>query len=494
LFDAAAVRALDGAAQRAGLPGAVLMARAGAAVVGEMQKRGRLSATSRVLVLCGPGQNGGDGWVAAAELARAGIHVDLLFMRAPADLRGDAQGAALAAASESGLHTRSLPDDVAEIAALPEWQGADVIVDALFGIGLERAPDTRSAALLAAAARCREDGAWVVAVDVPSGLVADDGRIPGAVLPADLTVTFGIDKLGLHVWPGAGVVGEIVIADIGYPADLMADLVPVAELATGIACPRRPADAHKGTQGSVLVAAGSAEMPGAAALAARAALRGGAGRVTVLSEALGLALVPAESMRRSAADRWCAADRAALREAAAGATAILVGPGLGADGAAAMCGMLAEWQDRRVVLDADALQPDLLPPAIGPRPWVLTPHPGEAARLLGCTVAAVQADRVAAARALAERYGAVVVLKGAGSLTAAPDGRLVVSPWSLPQLALPGSGDVLGGLLTALLAGGADPWDAAATAVEAHARAACNVLPGTLASELADALPPVLAP
>lgn len=470
------------------------MTRAGGAVVEQLRVRGRLHRSSRVLVLCGPGQNGGDGWVVAAELARASIDVTVLYLRAPADLRGDAQAAAQTALAGQALRVQPVPEDVAAIAAMPVWREVDLIVDALFGIGLERAPDPRSAALLEAAARCRHGGAWVLAVDLPSGVVADDGRTPGAVLPADLTVTFGLDKLGLHVWPGAAAAGDVFKADIGYPENLLAALVPVAELATGIDLPKRPADAHKGALGAVLVVAGSAEMPGAAALAARAALRGGAGLVTVLSEAPGLALVPAEAMRRSAAERWCAADRGTLRAAAAAADAILIGPGLGAEGATAACGMLPEWTDRAVVLDADALRPELLPALDGIRPWVLTPHPGEAARLLGCSTAEVQATRVASAQALARHYGAVVVLKGAGSLTATPGGRLLVSPWALPQLALPGSGDVLAGLITALLARGAEPCDAAATAVDAHARAALGCLPGTLASELADALPQVLAP
>lgn len=494
LYDRAAVRSLDAAAARGGLPGSVLMERAGEAVISELRRRDWLPAGEGVLVLCGPGQNGGDGWVVAGRLAREGLTVTVLTAREPADLGGDAHGAARAALAEPGLRVVVAPAQPSEIAELPLWDEADLIVDALFGIGLDRAPAPPYAAMLAAADRRRRAGARAVAVDVPTGVIADDGRVPGAVFGADLTVTVGIDKLGLHVWPGAGAAGEVVVADIGYPPALVAALVPAAALATGLHLPPPPADTHKGRQGSVVVVAGSAAMPGAAALAARAALRGGAGRVTVASETAGLAALPPEVMRRALADRWCAVDRASLRDAVAAADAIVVGPGLGYEGAEVVGGLLAEWSNRPVVIDADALHPDLLPPAAAARPWVLTPHPGEAARLLGCDAAGVQADRIGTVRRLAERRQAVVVLKGAGSLIAEPDGRLIVSPWALPQLAVPGSGDVLAGLTAALLAGGSTAAAAAAAAVWAHGMAAQRRRPGLLAGELADALPAVLWP
>lgn len=495
LYDAAAVRTLDAAAASAGIPGSTLMARAGRAVAAAVEAENHATrGRTTVLVLCGPGQNGGDGWVAADRLAARGLAVTLVYLRGPDELRGDARAAAEAVQPRPGLTLVAAPDDPGAIATMPEFEAEyEIIVDAVFGIGLTEAPDARAAALLDAAARIRARGARVLAVDVPSGLIADGGRVPGAALAADRVLTIGLDKFGLHVWPGAALVGQVDLLDIGYPVELVEAASPCAELLTGVAPALRAADAHKGSFGHVLVVGGSSAMPGAAALAARAALRGGAGRVTVASETEGLAGLDPEAMRRPLAARWCAVGREDLRAAIDDADVIVTGPGLGGEGAEAAAALLALAGDRPLVVDADLLRPECWRDAPTSSRRVITPHPGEAARLLGRTTAEIQADRVGAARSLAAHHGSVVVLKGAGTLVAAPDGRLAVSPWALPQLAAPGSGDVLAGLCGALLAQGWPAFEAAAGAVWLHGAAAEPLLPGLLAHEIADRLPTVLA-
>jgi NAD(P)H-hydrate epimerase len=458
--------------QEIGLPGAVLMELAGRAAAEEAEAL-LPPGGGRVGVLCGQGNNGGDGLVAARHLRHAGHPVEVLLLARPEDLRGDAR-LEFDILARLGHPVRSLTEP-AELEALHPG-GCTVWLDAVFGTGLTRPVEGLFAAALQALERARLAGARIVAVDIPSGVSADSGQVLGLAVRAERTVTFGSPKRGHLLHPGAELTGELVVVDLGFPPALLPSapgatwLLTDEDLTPYLA--RRAPAAHKGDFGHLVVVAGSADRPGAAGLCCLGAVRGGAGLVSLAAPpgVLRQVLVgPAEAMGIPAADVH------GLLAACQGKSALALGPGLGqAPETAEAVLRLALEAPIPAVLDADGLnllagRLAELARAAGPR--VLTPHPGEAARLLGRTSAEVQADRLGAVRELARLGRAVVVLKGAISAVAEPDGTVYLVPTGNPGMATGGSGDVLTGLLGALLAQGLAASEAACLGAFLHGRA-----------------------
>lgn len=448
-----------------------LMARAGEALASAVTQAAE---DGPVIVLAGPGNNGGDGWTTARLLAASGRDVRVLSVRDPHSLDGPAGRAALAAV-DAGVRF-DVPDRI-DAGWLDE---AACVVDALLGIGSRpplREPIADWVAALSGVA------ATVVAADVPTGVDADTGEVSGPAVHADVTVTFSAPKPGLITYPGAAYVGCLVVADVGVPDELLeapgapevwsreeyAELLPVPE-----------PDAHKNARGRVLVVAGSGAYPGAAVLAAKGAQRAGAGYVTLaVPESIvpvaqaHLVSAPVTGLPEHRGRTFAARAADAVVGLAADYDAVVLGPGLTvADGAAALARSLVSRLDKPLVLDADGL--NALVDATGllagrGAPAVVTPHPGEAARLLGKTVSEVQADRVSCAKALATDAVACV-LKGAGTVIAS-GGRVVVNTTGTPALATAGTGDILSGIVGTFLAQGLDPLHAGALSAWIHGRA-----------------------
>jgi ADP-dependent NAD(P)H-hydrate dehydratase / NAD(P)H-hydrate epimerase len=497
-----AMRAADAETIRGGTPADELMENAASALVRALRRE---LPEGRVAVVCGPGQNGGDGLAAARLLALAGHRVALFTLVEPAAYRGDAARNADRAAAV-GLTATALTGAAGFRELARSLADCDGAIDALFGTGLSR---PLAGAARRAAAALNASGRRVFAADLPSGLYADGGEAPSGAVRAWRTVAFGAPK-PCHVLPPAtDFCGRVEIADIGIPRSALerraAGIWWTEEPDVRALLPPRRVEAHKGDSGRLAILAGSRGKAGAAVLAARGALRAGAGLVTVLcpesvADALWTALPEAMTRALPEQDGAVAASAApeiarALREF----DALVAGPGLstGRDAAAALEAAL----DARIplVADADALN------AFAGRPGrfkrrraatILTPHPGEAGRLLGRAARDVQADRFAAARTLARRARSVVLLKGARSLVAEPSGDVAVNPTGTPLLATAGSGDVLSGILGALLAGGLAARDAAVAGAWLHGAAAGSLTPrlgdaGLLSHEVADAVPGV---
>lgn len=405
----------------------------------------------RALVVAGPGNNGGDAFVVARLLKNAGHAPTVLFAGDPAKLPADARAAHAAWIAAGGACSAGYP---------PGRFG--LVVDGLFGIGLARPIEGRHAEWIA---RINADGVPVLALDVPSGLDALTGAATGPVVRATRTATFIALKPGLLTADGPDLCGTIAVCDLGL--DVPSDGL-LAESALFRHCLQpRPRNSHKGSFGSVAILGGAPGMAGAALLAGRAALKLGAGRVYLgMLERLPVDPLQPELMLRPA------------DEAPGLATVLAVGPGLGQSLAARSLLIRALDSGLPRVIDADALnlvaqEPSLLTRrAASSPPSLLTPHPAEAARLLGCSLAEVQADRVAACLEMARRFGAHVALKGCGTVVAAPDGRWFINATGNPGLASAGSGDVLTGLLAALLAQGWPPLEALLAAVHLHGAAA----------------------
>lgn len=484
LYSSDAVRRLDAAAIAAGTPASALMRRAAAAAFAVLRQQ--WPAARRLLVACGWGNNGGDGYLVACLARRAGLEVHVLAL----DGRRPASAAAQAARAEWEA-----------LGAVVDWQvgdplpEAEVIVDGLFGVGLTR-PLAGSAAALVEAINAHP--APTLALDLPSGIDADRGAAPGAAVRAAVTVSFVGRKLGLYTGAGRAHAGlrrfdAIGVEGAAEAAEAAAWLLDPRERHDLL--PRRDDDAHKGRFGHVLVVGGDHGMGGAVRLCGEAALRSGAGLVTVLTRSAHraplLAARPELMVQCTDEGEWPAASERA--------SVLAIGPGLGrGEWGAALLGH-ALRSGRPCVLDADALWHlrDRAAPTL-PASAVLTPHPGEAATLLGCDSAAVQADRPAAARELARRHAAWVVLKGNGSLVAAPDGALWVVDAGNPGMASGGMGDVLTGVIAALLAQGLRAGDAARLGALVHAMAgdlaAAEAPRGLLASDLFAALRRLLNP
>lgn len=456
LYSAQQVRDLDARLIAAGTPGFELMRRAAHAAWRALRRQ--WPDAGEVTVLAGHGNNAGDGYLIAALALRAGWRVRVLAVGDASRLSGDA-------ASAHG-EARAVGVDVQAWSDRAELRG--VLVDALLGTGLGGEVREPYASAIAA---INASGLPVLAVDIPSGLSADTGQVLGCAVNADLTVTFIGLKLGLFTAQGPDQCGELVFD--GLDADPA--LLPESSLARRLAVASlpclaaRPKAAHKGLFGHALVIGGDTGMGGAVLLAAESALRCGAGLVSLATRAVH---VPAALARRPELMARGVSSSAELLRLAERADVLVVGPGVGRDAWGRVLVSAAASLERRQVWDADAL--NLLAEERVARPsgdWVITPHPAEAARLLGISTAEVQADRPKAALALAQRYQAVAVLKGVGSLIASPDGRLALCDHGHPAMAGAGLGDVLSGILGALLAQGLPAFDAACLAVWLHARA-----------------------
>ncbi len=474
-----AVRRIDRRAiDQAGIDGYTLMNRAAGAALDAAHAA--FPRARRWQVVCGGGNNGGDGYVLARLAAAAGIDADVAALVPPDRLRGDAATA----------HR----DFVAAGGTVRAWGGAldidaALIVDAILGSGLQR--DVEGAFAGAVAAINAHPGP-VLALDVPSGISADTGAVLGTAVRADLTVTFVGLKRGLFLGRGPDFTGRLVYAGLDIPAACRAAEEPalrrIDDGALGSLLPPRPRTAHKGDFGHLLIVGGGPGMAGAARLAAEAALRCGAGKVSVAAAPASCAVVVGGCPEAMCHGIERSEDLAPLID---GATVLAVGPGLGTGAWSQALFEAALAAKRPLVVDADGLN------LLAARPvrrddWILTPHPGEAGRLLGRSAAAVQADRVAAVNELRSRYGGVAVLKGAGSLVSSHDGPDRICTAGNPGMAAPGMGDVLTGVIGALLAQGLTAEQAATAGVELHARAgdaAAGAAPrGLLASDLMPAL------
>jgi NAD(P)H-hydrate epimerase len=493
LLDADQMRATDAwAIEQQGVPSLELMERAGkglARLVTDQVPEGV------VAVVCGKGNNGGDGLVAARLLREEGREVSVLCVAPLEELRGDA--AANLERLPGPPPLLFAPDALGEPAA---------IVDALLGTGFSGEPrDPVAGAIEAINAH---DEAVTIAADVPSGVDASTGTVAGPAVRAAATATFHAAKPGLWIWPGKEHAGEVRVIDIGIPAGAPAE--PTAGLiAPGVfgLIPRRRANSTKFSEGAVLVAGGSAGLTGAPSLASESAARAGAGYVTACvpsSLSLVFEVRLLEVMTRSLPDAEGALTPAAIEptlEAAERADALVLGPGLGrSDGAREFARGLAARAELPLLLDADGLNAHA--GALGslsgrPGPTVLTPHAGELARLMGTESAAVQAERLRHAREAAASAGAILVLKGDDTLVARPDGVVAVSPGGSPALATAGTGDVLSGVIGAQLAKRLDAFDAACAGVALHAEAGRRAAgahgpDGVIASDVIAALPRAL--
>ncbi len=473
LMTAEQLRRLDRRAiEEGGIPSLTLMERA-AEHLAKAAAEG-FPAPGRAAVVCGSGNNGGDGFAAACLLLQAGWAVRVLFVGRREKMTADCRAMARRFLALGGGAADYDPADGGQAAFLA---AADLVIDALFGVGLSRPVEGISAQAVAA---MNAAGGLVAAADMPSGLHSDTGAVMGCAVKADRTVTFTERKLGQLLGKGPLYCGEVLLADIGIPAALAAEERPAA---VGVdrdwvrrRLPPRPADGHKGTFGSAYLLAGSRRYAGAPLLASRAAVRGGCGLVFLgVPESVWPAVAARclEEMPQPLPERDGALGLKALpaaRSEMERCSAALIGPGLGrgAETAAAVRA-LAEALPGPLVLDADGINAleghiDVLEGRRG-RTTVLTPHPGEFARLGG------GGEPLPAARDFAVRYGCTLVLKGHRTVTAAPDGSCFVNTTGGSGLAKGGSGDVLAGLITSLLAQGAAPWEAAAAAVWIHGRA-----------------------
>lgn len=481
LYTAAQVRDLDQAAIRTfGIPGYALMQRAADAAWRVL--RARWPQARRIVVLCGAGNNGGDGYLVARLARETGVEVKVIALAAPSG-QGDAAraGAEWHTAGGGILSAASALADAGAHAI-----DADVIVDAMFGTGLARAVEGEAFALIE---RVNASGRPVFALDVPSGLTADSGCVLGIAVRATATITFVAHKRGLFTGAARDHCGELILDALGLPETLYtlsaadAHLLDPRQIMLWLSPRRR--DAHKGNFGHVVAIGGDFGMGGAIRLAAEAALRVGAGLVSVATRA---EHVFALNSSRPELMVHAVADAAALGGLLQHASVIALGPGLGQGSWSHALWHAGLAAGKPTVLDADALNLLAREPMSLPALTVLTPHPGEAARLLGATSAEIARDRFAAARAIAKRYAAIVVLKGAGSLIANPEGDVAVCPWGNPGMASGGMGDVLTGVIAGLLAQGLNPWRAAWVGVGLHAQAgdvaAQSGEAGLLASDL----------
>ena len=493
LLTTAQMSAADRLAPSLGVPSIRLMEKAGRAVAAEAARMVR--ARAAIFVLCGPGNNGGDGFVAARLLMAKRFAVRLVLLGSRDALTGDA--AAMADRYDAPhFDPTSVPD-------LVRW--CDLVIDAMFGAGLTRPLEGPAAAAVAAV---NGSGKPVLAVDVPSGLDGTTGRATGPVVEATRTVTFFRRKPGHLLLPGRTLCGPVTVADIGMPAAVLDAIEPEcsanAPALWRASWPRLGADAHKYTRGHAIVVSGPPHRTGAARLGARAALRIGAGLVTLASApdavAINAAHLTAIMLEPFDGPRGLAEVLSDPRR-----TAVLIGPGTGVSIATRLLTQVALEYDVSAVLDADALtsftldQDDDEEPVVATlfahikenpqRPVVLTPHEGELARVFG-ELAGSKLDR---ARTAARTAGAIVVLKGSDTVIAAPDGRAAINENAPPWLATAGSGDVLAGFVTGLLAQRMPAFEAACAAVWLHGDCATLHGPGLIAEDLPEILPRVLA-
>jgi NAD(P)H-hydrate epimerase len=505
VFTAAEMRALDARAIRdLGIPGPRLMDRAGTGAAALIARWLAPIRGKTVVVVCGKGNNGGDGFVVARRLKARGARVRVLLVGRRAEVRGDA-AAALG-------RWRGRVEEMADPRELPRaLGGADLVVDALLGTGVSGAARGPVAAAIEAINRAGTSGAPVVALDLPSGVDADRGALPGPTVKAWRTVTFAGLKRGLLLAPAAAQAGAVEIADIGVPAEEARRGISTWRLEAADVrpyFPPRDPDAHKGRFGHLLVVAGSLGKTGAAVLAGRAALRSGVGLCTIAVPASQQPVVAAqapeymtEALPETAAHGLSLKARDRILELAQRMDAVALGPGLSLDPESQeLARALIRDATRPMAVDADALSAlaghlDLLRRAAGPR--ALTPHPGEMARMLGTTIEAVQADRIEMTRAFAREHGVAVALKGAHTVIAGPDGHVAINPTGNPGMAKGGSGDVLTGIVGALLAREIEAAAALRAGCYVHGLAADVAVRdrgeyGMLASDIIESLPAAL--
>jgi len=508
IVSAEEMRGIDARAAEFGLATAVLMENAGLAFAEEVRAVMADVVGRRVMVLCGPGNNGGDGLVAARHLDDWGADVSVFLGQ---ERPGTDYNLKL-------LKQREVPYAAAQGDGWQDFMtvlhAAECVIDALFGTGQERPLAGVYADMLDAvrAEKRARPGLLLMALDLPSGLNADTGAVDPHTAPADVTVTLGLPKYGLFLFPGAEFAGDLMVADIGIPAQLTEHLR--TELITPewvrSVLPLRPRGANKGTFGRTVVVAGSPNYVGAGALACEAAMRVGAGLVTL---ALPHSLQPILASKLTETVYLPLPEQngvlspggaAVLGEALAGCDVLLIGCGIGQHPLTAAFLDEALIGGRplppRVVVDADAL--NLLSRVDGwwkrlPPGSVLTPHPGEMSRLVGMSIADVQSQRLSLVKAKAQEWGHVVLLKGAYTVVADTDGRVLVSSSATAALATAGTGDVLAGAIAGLLAQGLEPFAAAAAAVYLHAAAGEDMArdlgdAGVLAGDLPPLLPRVI--
>lgn len=481
-----------------GIPSMVLMEVAGRAVADAVHHL-HAADPGLVLVVAGRGNNGGDAVVAARHLAERGVPVELVVLGDPDKLSTDLRHE-LEIAAALGLDATFLEGDVVESRLRALAEHATYAIDGIFGTGLDRPVEGMYAAAIAALGG---DDLTVVAVDIPSGIDANNGQVLGVAVEADLTITFQHPKLGHVLYPGRTYAGELRAVDIGLPLSRVADVDPWAEIVDDeeidLAVPRRAPDTHKGTYGHLLVVAGVPDRPGAALLAGRAALRVGTGLVTIGSDARTIERVAGRLDELMGLSLSGIADLHAALETR---TALVIGPSLPASEATRrLVREVVEATRKPVLLDAGALVAlgeDVEWLAAREGPTVLTPHPGEMGSLLGLDTPAIQSDRVLAATTLARKSGAHVVLKGASTVIASDDGQVGIVVAGNPGMATGGTGDVLAGLIGGLLAQGVEPQLAARAGAQLHARAGDRAAkakgePALLASDLIAAVGDVLA-
>ena len=493
ILTAAQMRAVDRlTVERCGIPWMILMESAGAQVVNSMvdQMAHRPicppKGSQRFLIVCGKGNNGGDGAVVARQLYfRSQERIDLLLVSSLEELRGEARGNMEIVRSLAVLDDRISFHEGIPTAWPASVPGDVVVIDALFGTGLTRPVEGEAARAIGLINQLRQQGAYVVAVDIPSGIQSDSGMTMEPYVRADLTVTMTAPKPGNILAPAAEANGRLVVASIGTPAGLVEEvvsgtcgdgggemeLVEISVVRRWLCTLERSSDTHKGAVGNVLLIAGSPGRTGAAALTAGAVLRAGAGLVTVATPASALPLLVSQADAEVMTLPLSETTPGAISEQSweelvplLGVSDIIaVGPGIRSNEPAARNFIRRVVENRRqpVIIDADGLN------AIAPwpedlhgttvHPIIVTPHPGEMARLTGRRTAEIQADRVGAARDLARRQGIIVVLKGSRTVIADPSGRVYINPTGNPGMATAGSGDVLTGLLAGLLAQRPDP-------------------------------------
>ena len=463
-----------------GIPGIQLMEKAGIGTVRFIERRIPLSRSSRVPVFCGKGNNGGDGFVIARELRRLKVDASVYLLGRRDGVSGDARRAMESLGPE--LVTEIAEDEPSDELA-EAMDRSDFIIDALFGTGFQGAPRDASGKLIEMMNASTQP---VLSVDVPSGLNASTGEIQGACVKATWTCTMALPKRGFYLHPGKGLVGLLHVVDIGIPDEAVeavgVDENVLTDPEAARLLPDRPPDGHKGTFGKVVVVAGSVGYTGAAALSSMSALRTGAGLVylcvpeslndileTKLTEVITRPMpeTPSRTLSRDALSP--------ITEMLQDADAAVIGPGLSRDQETeGLVRALMQRVDVPCVLDADglnALSQGLLSSRGGRAPLVLTPHPGEMSRLIGSSVTEVQKDRPEVARCVAAATRAAVLLKGAPSVVAGTDGRSYLNPNGSSGLASAGTGDVLTGVIAALLCRGMDAVDAAALGAFIHGRA-----------------------
>ena len=472
--------ALDRAAINSGIPSLDLMERAGLSVAEQARNMLSPCESKKIAVVAAKGNNGGDGFVAARYLVFWGAAVKVYLVGEVEDLTHDSATNYNSYIEQGGEVVR------ADVAMLDrELPDAHLIIDAIFGVGFRGIAEGIFGEVIKS---MNGSGVPILSVDIPSGVEADSGKVQGVAVDASCTVTFAWPKTGLYLYPGAGKVGELLVTNIGIPLDLLdsvveSDIHTIDKRQIARLLPRRPAYAHKGMCGRVLVVGGSEGLTGAAALCSRSALRSGAGVVTLgipagLNPIMEIKLTEVMTMPLPDLAGKCLGEGAVEKvvEAMRAYDVLALGPGSGTNPVTRqVVADILRLVDKPVVLDADGINCAAMEPGslIGRNnPTIITPHPGELGRLLKRKAEEVQASRLESAREATEEYGCITVLKGANTLVTDTSGIVYINPLALPGLATAGSGDVLTGCIAALYAQGLNPLEAALCGVYIHGNAA----------------------